>query len=410
MKLSNKRRCMRVAKAILTFSTAPIQVSLFLAIRILRGMLLIRFAWVITPRIGHMASNFEILLTNLELGHLHSKRKTITVWVPSSEIVANKFLFRMIKRRVFIVPRWSWIVVFYLNRFIPGGHLHDLGAGNERDYRSILDSSPPQLRFEPKELEEGKRFLKSIGIPETSKFVCLNIRDSSYLSVMYPGKDWSYHDYRDTDLRSYIDSVKYLVDQGYFVIRMGAVVGNPFPFLHPMFIDYACSELRTDFLDVFLGANCTFCVSTGTGFDSIPYIFRREILFVNHAPMRDLHLSSSRFVNLSQQVLDSSSGEFLSLKQTLEIDEADFMLIGSNKHPNLKLIQNTDVQILEAVKEVDLRLNGSWIEDEQEQLLQEQFKVIFSRTMQSLGIEIEELRMNYSSYELKNNSRLLLDI
>lgn len=410
MKLSNKRRCMRVAKAILTLSTAPIQFILFLAVRIIRSMLLIRFAWVITPRIGHMASNFEILLTNLELGHKYREQKTITVWVPSSEIVANKFLLKMIKRRVFVVPRWSWIVVAYLNRYIPGGHLHDLGAGNERDYGSILDSFPPQLRFESKELEEGKRFLKSIGIPINSKFVCLNVRDSTYLSVMYPGKDWSYHDYRDTDLRSYVDSVKYLVDQGYFVFRMGAVAGDAFPFSHPMFIDYSCSGLRTDLLDVFLGANCTFCISTGTGFDSLPYIFRREIVFVNHAPMRDLHLSSSRFVNLSQNVLNLSSGEFLSLKQILEIDESEFMLIGSNKHPSLKLIQNTAAQILEAVKEADLRLNGRWIEDEQEHLLQEQFKVIFSRTMQSLGIEIEELRMNYSSHELKNNSRLLADI
>jgi putative glycosyltransferase (TIGR04372 family) len=191
---------------------------------------------------------------------------------------------------------------------------------------------------------------------------------------------------------------------------MGAVAGDAFPFSHPMFIDYACSGLRTDFLDVFLGANCTFCISTGTGFDSLPYIFRRDIVFVNHAPMRDLHLSSRRFVNLSQNVLNLSSGEFLSLKQILEIDESEFVLIGRNKHPSLKLIQNTAAQILEAVKEADLRLNGRWIEDEQEHLLQKQFKFIFSRTMQSLGIEIEESRMNYSTHELKNNSRLLADI
>jgi putative glycosyltransferase (TIGR04372 family) len=66
---------------------------------------------------------------------------------------------------------------------------------------------------------------------------------------------------------------------------MGALVKEPLVSRNPKVIDYASNGMRTEFLDVFLGAHCNFCISTGSGWDSIPTIFRRPIMFVNHLPI-----------------------------------------------------------------------------------------------------------------------------
>ena len=65
-----------------------------------------------------------------------------------------------------------------------------------------------------------------------------------------------------------------LARRGYYVFRMGAKVLKPLKSSNPKVIDYA-SGMRSDFMDIYLGAKCTFCVTTLSGFDGIPRIFRK---------------------------------------------------------------------------------------------------------------------------------------
>jgi putative glycosyltransferase (TIGR04372 family) len=74
---------------------------------------------------------------------------------------------------------------------------------------------------------------------------------------------------------------EFLTQKGFFVIRMGKLVKQELKTSNPMIIDYANSSHRSDFADVFLFANCTFCVSTSTGMDALASIFRRPIGLVN---------------------------------------------------------------------------------------------------------------------------------
>ena len=67
-----------------------------------------------------------------------------------------------------------------------------------------------------------------------------------------------------------------LAKKGYYVFRMGKNVKGKFKTTSEKVIDYANSKYRSDFLDIFLGANCEFCISTGLGFDEVPEIFRNQ--------------------------------------------------------------------------------------------------------------------------------------
>ena len=39
-------------------------------------------------------------------------------------------------------------------------------------------------------------------------------------------------------------------------------------------------------MDIYLGYICSFCITTGTGYDAIPsFIFRKPVLFTNSVPL-----------------------------------------------------------------------------------------------------------------------------
>ena len=131
-------------------------------------------------------------------------------------------------------------------------------------------------------------FFGSLGVQRLSaRFVCFIVRDSSYLDSLplYRHLDLSYHSYRDCNIQNYVLAAEELAERGYYVIRMGAKVKEAFNVKHPNIIDYAFNGMRSDFMDIYLGAKCTFCVTVGTGFDSIPFIFRRPIVDTNFVPL-----------------------------------------------------------------------------------------------------------------------------
>ena len=80
---------------------------------------------------------------------------------------------------------------------------------------------------------------------------------------------------------------------------MGSLVEKKFKNNNKMIIDYANSPHKSDFLDVYLGANCSFCISTSTGFDAIPYVFRRPIAYVT-VPIKYFFTFSRNFLIIAK--------------------------------------------------------------------------------------------------------------
>lgn len=68
--------------------------------------------------------------------------------------------------------------------------------------------------------------------------MCLNVRDSAFLSKSDPlnwskSRDWSYHNFRDSEINTYVAAAETLADMGYTVFRMGAIVKERFVSKHP---------------------------------------------------------------------------------------------------------------------------------------------------------------------------------
>ena len=349
-------------------------------IRLIHPWVLIRIGALIGTRIGHFAANTELYLCERDAYINVPNQRHIDIFFIGYRPVCNHQLFTMWRRSLRIWSCW-WILwpILRINRIIPGGSFHEVGLNSQhdRDVHNLLDRSPQHLQFTAEESFRGKAALKRMGIPENSEYVCLTVRDSAYLESQHKNSDYSYHNYRDSDINNYVLAAESLADQGYFIIRMGAKVHRAMKCSHPKVIDYATNGMRTDFMDIYLGATCAFCISVGTGFDAIPLIFRRPIVYVNMVPVGYFFTFCQRFIGIFKHHLDSESNRELSLSEIVHRGVFYSMYSSVYQSNGVQLMENTPEEIRDVCVEMAEGLRGNSFTNEEDEVLQQRFWEIF---------------------------------
>lgn len=366
----------------------PFALVIVFLVRVMRPFCLVRFRRFMDKRLGHFAGNTELYLCERDAGVNMPKNTFLDIWYHNwfpTTTPCNEQLSQMWGRILNIGPRHLSGLVDRINSFIPNGHAHRIGEGNhDRDVYNLLDRFPPHLNFLPGEERRGKAGLRALGIPADAPFICLNVRDSAYLDGQDPRSksrgNWSYHNYRDCSIGNYVLAAQALANRGYYVVRMGALVKEEMNIAHPMIIDYATNGMRSDFMDIYLGAKCEFCISNGTGFDAVPRIFRRPILYVDHVSLGDLHTDSSKYLATTKKHWLRDKSRFMTFREIFESGAACFFSSQQYKDMGIDLIESAPEEIAAVVLEMEARLTGSWQPGEEDEELQRRFWEIFPKT------------------------------
>lgn len=400
-------RMMKRAWAVL--SKLPLYVLAIPAVvvmRLIKPWLLVRIGVLMSSRIGHFAANTELYLCERDAGINVPKQRYIDLFYISYRPICNQQLGIMWKRKLRIWPTWILAPIDRINRIISGGTPHEVGHNTryDRDVHNLLDRFPPHLQFTSEEVARGETGLREMGIPENTPFVCLLVRDSAYLDTHQPG-DWTHHNYRDSDVQNYVLAAEELADCGHFVIRMGAKVRDPIKSGNPRVIDYATNGMRSEFMDIYLGAKCEFCISVSAGFDAIPYIFRRPIVYVNMVPLGYLFTFRQRFLGITKHHYSVRERRKLALSDIFT-HGVGFSPYTSNYLSNgIQLIENTPEEIRDVVVEMVERLRGAWRTHEDDEALQRKFWEIFPIDAKDPdGKPLHgEIRARFGAHFLRNN-------
>ena len=351
-----------------------------LTIRFMRPLLLIRFGSLSSSRLGHFAANTELYLCERDAGINVPHQRYADIFYHAHKPVCNQQLATMWQRRLRIW-RGAWFLraVDRLNQLIPGGHSHRIGTNSQhdRDVHNLMERFHQHLEFTEEEELRGKNGLRDIGIPEGAPFVCITVRDSAYLEMQNPRVDYSYHNFRDASIGNYVLAAETLAEHGYFVIRMGVKVIEPFDCSNPKVIDYACNGMRSDFMDIYLGAKCTFCVTQGTGFDAIPIIFRRPILMVNAVPLGYAYTWSPILLILAKHHIDTTSGHELTMSEIFSRGSGYLLHSSEFTEKSITLVENSPEEIRDVVVEMIGRIRGTWTAQSGDEVKQQRFWKIF---------------------------------
>jgi putative glycosyltransferase (TIGR04372 family) len=354
-------------------------IPIVIGLRILKPLLLIRIGDIYCSRIGQLAAVTELYLCERDAGINKPKQRHVDLFYLRSRPVCNFQLMKMVKPLLHIWPAWFLAPVARVNRLIPGGDCHEVGVNtlHDRDVHNLYDRFPAHLKFTEEEELRGKNNLLLMGIKPDNKFICLNVRDSAYIDSLTGGD--GENSYRNSDVQSYVLASQELVSRGYFVIRMGANVNKVMDAKNEMIIDYATNGMRTDFMDIYLGSKCLFCISTGTGFDAVPVIFRRPMLYVNLVPLGFMPTWREPYICITRHHFLATENRNLTLSEIFSFGAGFCDYSSDYKNRGIILVDNTPEEIRDVTVEMIDRLNGLWQYQADDDILQESFWKIYSK-------------------------------
>jgi putative glycosyltransferase (TIGR04372 family) len=344
-------------------------IPIVLLVRLVRPLILFRFGTIYSTRIGHFVADAceqrALLFKQTE----NSERRIVDwFWLPNN--TSNKQWAVMVSREL-PVKKFVRFLDFW-NQKIVGGDAHHRPSSytGSRDVKGLYADQRAIFSFTREENERGRQWLSSIGCQEEEKFICVLVRDSTFLpsdSVATGDhlglKDWSYHNYRDSDIESYREGLEWLADQGVWIFRMGRKMARKIDSVHPRIYDYSFSEDRSDFLDIWLFANCHFCISTSTGPDQIAGIYGKPILYLNATPLGQLP-SYYGCMWVPKNAVWKRTGEQLTLDQYLSNTH---FASNSFRDAGVRLLSLSPFAIKLYIQEFWLRDQGNW-EDTQDDL------------------------------------------
>jgi putative glycosyltransferase (TIGR04372 family) len=198
------------------------------------------------------------------------------------------------------------------------------------------------------------------------------------LKTIRKDKSFSFHDFRDAEINSYRQAAETLTSLGYTVVRMGQIVGSPLVSENPKIIDYATNGMRSEFLDVYLGANCKFCISTGTGWDVIPTVFRRPVLYSNLLPVFAPSALSFPTTIYPKSLYSDKTGSLLNLTEIIERDVISTETALGYQEAGVVIRDLSSEELVEAVTEMAQRVEGTFVETPEQKEMQAKLKRILS--------------------------------
>ena len=348
-----------------------------LLVRLLRPLVIIRFGPIRSPNFGHFVSEPEIYLSKRDLGLDVPRTFDIQYYTsrPGGLPFCNQQLKKMWDRTILVnrLARWP----DKINRSLPGGSKHMVPEGNTRDIYDCMSRTPVHLSFTPDEERLGLEGLQMLGIPEGAEFVGFHARDSAWLDQLAPNLDFHYHDHRDSDIQNYIPAMRKLVSRGYFAVRMGSPVKDPLKSSDSKIIDYATNGGRSDFLDVYLGANCKYFIGSAAGMIELPKTFRRPVVSVNWIPLEYTHSWSPKDLFIPKKLWLKSENRFLTFREILSSGMGANLMGQQYEELGVDPIENTPEEITSAVLEMEDRINGEWHTTSEDEELQQRFWALF---------------------------------
>lgn len=316
--------------------------------------------------IGQQAGNTGLFLKRLQLEKRRNENRFLYIGVSGKP--DNQQLLNMFKRKLIIIQ----------NDFLEGICANDaflirrLGFYKNLPFNSNeyyeFNNTEPDLKFTSEEEEEGRILLSEMGIDDKSWFVCFHCRDSAFAS---------YGDFRNSDIKNYLDAAKYIASCGGYAVRMGHTVAEKLPDLNnPRIIDYA-SKYRTDFGDIYLSTKCKFFLGNDSGLVVVPMIFHTPIAATNYIPFNTPFRKGDLFI--PKKIWSIEEKRLLTFREYIEFG-GDSRVSITNIDVDKKLnegnyivIENTAEEILDLAKEMNERLDGTFEITEEDEVLQKRF-------------------------------------
>jgi putative glycosyltransferase (TIGR04372 family) len=222
----------------------------------------------------------------------------------------------------------------------------------------------PLLTLKDEDQKRGQECLERLGVPAGAWFAAVHVR----------GGREKERSARDADITTYRLAMEEIVARGGWVIRMGDQSMEP---LHPMphVVDYALSDLRRDWMDVFLWARCRFFIGCLSGPLMVPFTFGVPGVIANWSSLAT-RLWFKQDIYIFKLHWSVAEARYLSIAEVSSSALASAESSKYLKEKGIKLIDNTPEEIRDLVVEMMDRLDGKLNYTEEDERMQKKFNQV----------------------------------
>jgi putative glycosyltransferase (TIGR04372 family) len=236
-------------------------------------------------------------------------------------------------------------------------HIQSAGSLFRDQWRYFRAGNKPRYLSLPAEMEDrADGFFRDLGIAGDDHVVTLHMREGGYLA------DHRYHRFRNMSPANYVLAARHLLDQGHWVIRLGDQNSTPLKIDHSRFIDLPFLPGYKDFMDVVLLAKARFAICCSSGPEGPTRAFGTPMLLVNGLLDQQLFLNPNDVVQF-KHYLDEATERPIPLEEILDRGLCGLSLASQFEERRILLEENTEQEILDAVKEMQARLDGTFVPD-----------------------------------------------
>ena len=259
---------------------------------------------------------------------------------------------------------------------LPIFRLHRQYLPNKSNDRlEIWAREQPVLQFTGGEVLAGKSLQKELLGDDSKPFVCIGMAERIY----YEQKNATEHEVEShldlyscmPDWKNYVACTEVLDEHSIKTVRMGQFVSNKLAdTTESSIIDYA-STARSEYGDVWLLANCKFVLVGATGLWWIASAFNKPTVLTDSYSLNYSTFGKSdlNILQLAWSRTDKKLMPFDWIIAHNEWAQRRALIQG-----DFEIVKNTAEEITEVVLEMNQRIDGTWVETDEDIELQDRFK------------------------------------
>lgn len=352
-------------------------------------------------RIGHLLG--EPYYMYLRSKNSYFFGKYFVLLIPEG-LCANKYVIENLPKNFLVIKNIFLCKLLYLFKVNPisavktrNVFVWDQKAVESLRYSEVALNEKPFINVPERNSLQICSLFAQMGISQNDWYVCLHIREAGYAKDF----DDDITEFRNSDVRSYLPAIEYILSLGGFVVRMGDETMTPMPPIHGLF-DYANSSLKSDENDFMIMSHCAFFIGSNSGANWIAIAQQRRILAVNVAPIAVAKIWTSKDLAIPKLYFRTADNSALRFKEIFKSDLADFQMSYKFENAGIYVKENTPDEILHAVMEFHALIFNKKDFSVEEKALQNKFDTLF--TERNFGYYS---KTPISPYFLKKYSHLL---
>jgi putative glycosyltransferase (TIGR04372 family) len=226
-----------------------------------------------------------------------------------------------------------------------------------RFVEKLASGFTPKYFTIPNEMRaRGGGVLARLGISENDKVVAFHARTAGTHAAA------AYHDYRNARLESFEPLLRYLLDEGYWVIRLGDKASPGMPIAHARLVDLPKLPDYQDFLDVVVADRSEFGVMCDSGPEAIFRILGKPILRANCAATHHVWLGRDDLL-LLKNYRDLKENRLLGYREILDRGLSCVVATRDLEKHQVEIMENTPDELLAAGIEMVGRMAGRGPDD-----------------------------------------------